>query len=249
MTYFEFHLVFLLPPLALLAGRWLRSGGSGTRRESFHVLLLATIALAWTTPWDNYLVWKGIWSYGPDRVVGTVGYVPVEEYLFFLLQPVLLGLLYLEIERRLPARGAGSARVRWAGTLFWLAAAVAGGSLLRVPSGTYMGLILVWAGPVLAGQWAWAGSEIAAWRFPAGATVAAGSLYLWIADRIAIGLGIWEISPDFTTGLKIIGLPVEEAAFFLLTSLLVVQGLVLFRHPPGRAGDRPGRGERGDSGA
>jgi len=26
------------------------------------------------------------------RVVGTIGYVPVEEYLFFLLQPILTGL-------------------------------------------------------------------------------------------------------------------------------------------------------------
>jgi len=45
----------------------------------------------YTTPWDNYLIWRDVWHYGTDRVVGTIGYVPVEEYLFFLLQPILTG--------------------------------------------------------------------------------------------------------------------------------------------------------------
>ena len=89
MSYFLFHLVFLVPPIGLLAA--LTSGSKRTVAPRY-IVLLAAIALAYTTPWDNYLVYRGIWTYGPERVVGTVGYVPVEEYLFFLLQPVLTGL-------------------------------------------------------------------------------------------------------------------------------------------------------------
>ena len=52
-----------------------------------------------------------------------------------------------------------------------------------------------------------------------------------ICDRLAIGLGIWEISPQYTTGWHLFGLPIEEAVFFLITNLMVVQGLALVRVP------------------
>jgi lycopene cyclase domain-containing protein len=58
--------------------------------------------------------------------------------------------------------------------------------------------------------------------------VAVPTLYLWFADRVAIGLGVWTISETFTLGIDLFGLPMEEATFFLVTNLLVVQGLVLF---------------------
>ena len=68
--------------------------------------------------------------------------------------------------------------------------------------------------------------------------VAAPTLYLWIADAVAIRLGIWHISEAHSTGVKIAGLPVEEAIFFLVTNLLVVQGLIALLYPPGEAAAR-----------
>ena len=59
--------------------------------------------------------------------------------------------------------------------------------------------------------------------------VAVPTVYLWIIDRIALATGIWHISPTYTTGIALFGLPIEEALFFLVTNLFVVQGLVLFR--------------------
>ena len=47
-------------------------------------------------------------------------------------------------------------------------------------------------------------------------------------DRVAIGLGIWDITNRFSLGADPLGLPVEEAVFFLFTNLLVVQGAMLF---------------------
>jgi hypothetical protein len=55
------------------------------------------------------------------------------------------------------------------------------------------------------------------------------TLYLCVTDRIAIEYGIWILSEQYTTGIFVAGLPVEEAAFFFVTNLFVVQGLVLYR--------------------
>ena len=45
---------------------------------------------------------------------------------------------------------------------------------------------------------------------------------------VAITLGIWKLSPTYTTGLTLAGLPIEEGLFFLFTNLFVVQGLILW---------------------
>jgi lycopene beta-cyclase len=239
MTYLEFHLVFILPVIALL---WLGLRGRRHRlpaRAWGSLLALVAIAFVYTTPWDNYLVYRGVWGYGSDRVIGTIGYVPIEEYLFFIVQPILTGLfLYNLLARQTDGRKRGSSvAARWAGTALWLAVAVAGAAmLLRTTAGVYLGLILAWAAPVLAGQWAFAGSELWARRTLLLPAVAAPTLYLWFADWIAIRLGIWEISTTYTTGLMLDTLPIEEAVFFMVTNILVVQGILLFLYPPARPG-------------
>ena len=57
--------------------------------------LLSFIALIYTTPWDNYLVYKKVWDYGKDRILFTIFYVPFEEYCFFILQPLLITGIFL----------------------------------------------------------------------------------------------------------------------------------------------------------
>lgn len=229
MTYWHFHAVFILPPLLLLALTGRRLPGKWAQ----HLGLVVVLALAYTTPWDNYLVYRGVWSYGAERVLGVIGYVPVEEYAFFVLQPLLTGLWFYRLLSRRPAdvsRPDGFFPAILGGSLALLLG-VAGYALTRAESGLYMGLILVWAMPVIAGQWAYAGRSIWALRRYALPGVLAPTLYLWLADRLAIGLGIWAISERYTLGWRPLGLPVEEAVFFLVTNLLVVQGLILFLYP------------------
>lgn len=230
MTYLAFLAVFILPPIIIL---WVLQRGRLGRVHSkagFLLLAIATIALVYTTPWDNYLVWRAVWSYGADRVVGTIGYVPMEEYLFFILQPIMSGLWLYWL---LPASPAPrKPAVRWIGAATYTVAAASGILLLRGPTGTYLGLILAWAAPVLALQWAYAGAEIWARRRSWALGVALPTVYLWAADSIAIGAGIWSIADDYTLGLSLGTLPLEEAVFFLVTNLLVVQGLMLFLFPP-----------------
>ena len=229
MTYLQFHLVFILPPLLVLA---LRSRGRVGRRGAWSLAGVVALALVYTTPWDNYLVWRGVWDYSPGRVLGTIGYVPVEEYLFFVLQPLLTGLWMMRVmEGRDGEDAPVSPSVRWTGTAVYGTMAAAGFLLLRSDAGTYLGLILAWAMPVLAGQWAYAADALWRRRRALFVALAVPTLYLWVADAIAIRLGIWRISETYTTGLGLAGLPIEEATFFLVTNVLVVQGLVLFLYP------------------
>lgn len=55
------------------------------------------------------------------------------------------------------------------------------------------------------------------------------TLYLSVADAIAIDGGTWTINPEQSLNIFLGGvLPIEEAVFFLLTNVLVVLGLTLF---------------------
>ena len=117
MTYFGVLLVFILPPLLILAVYVPRELWSKlVRRQSISramlypywvILVHVLLALIYTTPWDNYLVATGVWWYNPALVTGlTLGYVPIEEYTFFIVQTLLTGLWTLAVLRRLaiPAR-------------------------------------------------------------------------------------------------------------------------------------------------
>ncbi|MEM8485103.1 MAG: lycopene cyclase domain-containing protein [Bacteroidota bacterium] len=95
MTYLQFHFVFILPVIFLLALVYRRTVAAAMKSYSLKwMFAVAGIALIYTTAWDNYLVYRGVWGYGPERVMATIGYVPIEEYMFFLLQPLLTGLFF-----------------------------------------------------------------------------------------------------------------------------------------------------------
>ncbi|WP_276251702.1 lycopene cyclase domain-containing protein [Haloarcula rara] len=227
--YLVFHAVAIVPVIAALAS--VTRYRLASRRDVLTgTLVLAGLALVYTTPWDGYLIGRGVWWYGDGAVFVRFGAVPLGEYLFFVLQPLLVGLwaarFRVETERPLsiplPERALGLAGAG--------AVAAAGLVLLGADSGLYLGSLLVWSAPILAIQWAFGGPFLLAqWR-PVLAGTLVPTLYLWVVDRIAIGVGLWTISPRYTTGVDVplLGLPIEEAVFFLLTSLFVVQGLVLY---------------------
>ena len=244
MTYWQFHAAFLLPALAALLGWQHWRGYRAPRRVWLGIATAAAIALVYTTPWDNYLVQRGVWSYRPDRVAlpWRLGYVPLEEYAFFVLQPFLAGLCLwacvpAQTHRwwwRLPHR---SWRFRLAGAS--VAALLCASGILALAVGgrwLYAGLILVWGSPPLALHWLYGGDLL--WQSRGPGLLAAGlsTGYLWTADRVAIGAGIWSISPLHSTGWSLAGLPAEEALFFLVTNLLIIQTLLLLWRRFGVAG-------------
>ena len=230
MTYLQFHLVFTLP---LLGALWVLR----PRRVQawWPLAALVVIAFVYTTPWDNYLVANQVWTYSPDRVLATIGHVPVEEYSFFVIQTLITGLLFVLIRaHHFPATPAPSSRwARLPGALVFGTLSVVGWVLAaRGGHGLYLGLLLGWGAPILALMWAFGGEMLWARRRLIGWTVALPTLYLCVADRIAIGLGVWHISDATRTGVELIGLPIEEALFFFVTNLLIVQGFALSEPSP-----------------
>jgi lycopene cyclase domain-containing protein len=241
MTYFGLLATFILPPtLALLAlllrderRRLVKHQGQVESLPYLAVLAHAVIALVYTTPWDNYLVATGVWWYDPDLVTGiTLGWVPVEEYTFFIVQTLLTGLWLLAMRRFVfKARtGVPPARTirQWASIaviLVWLGSTLT--LLLGWQPGTYLALILSWALiPILIQLAFGADILLAEWRrlIPA---IAVPTLYLWLVDALAIASGTWTIDPAQTTGIKLGPLPMEEMIFFLMTNVVISFGITL----------------------
>ncbi len=236
MTYFGFLLVFLILPLiGLLVRLWRDRGLGGPTRMT--LFITALIALVYTTPWDNYIVANAVWWYDTRLVAGlTFGWVPLEEYLFFILQPLLVGVWLITLERHLPNHEVhvSPPRLRLVGLVLGAIVWIAGLIILLSdwPSGRYLGLELVWAIPPLALQLTFGADILWRFRLRLGLAITSSTLYLSTADAIAIASGTWTISPVFSSGIRIAGvLPIEECIFFLLTSTLISFTVTLVQSP------------------
>lgn len=242
MTYFGFLARFVVLPMLILRFLIWRNRRAGQRPPSNlrswpeEIVLAghAITALTYTTIWDNYLVYSGIWSYDEALVTGhTIGYVPIEEYSFFVLQPLLTGSWaqflsgqtqpdntpYDRNPRNRLVFTAGLGAV-WAGAVL---------SLLQArPRNKYLGLILGWALPPIMFQTAFGGDILWRQRKLLAASILPATLYLGYADSLAISAGTWRINPQNTVGIDVIdNLPLEEFLFFFLTNVLLVCGITL----------------------
>lgn len=242
MTYFGFLLRFVGIPIAVLLVLHLVLHLRGRRLpETLRaipaipaLLMMCLIALVYTTPWDNYLVATSVWWYDTELVTGIVlGWVPIEEYTFFVVQPIMTGLLLLLLAKLLPLGAAGDfARPglrRWSVAVVgvvWLASVLA--LISGWEAGTYMALELAWALPPIMLQLGF-GADIL-WRYRGLVfwSLVPAALYLSAADSLAISGGTWTIDPAQSLGFELGGiLPVEEFLFFVLTNTLLVFGLTL----------------------
>ena len=253
MTYSAFLALFLLVPLLVTAAftRTLQSRGtpvpSSLRAWPVSPVLAghAVLAVLYTTPWDNFLVATQVWWYDKALVSGLViGYVPLEEYLFFIAQTVLVGLWTLLAARltggKVPELLPRPLLRLWSSLLVGLFGGL-GAYLLasRQVAGTYLGLELVWAAVPLAIQLSFGADILWHYRSHIFATLIPAVFYFSIADAVAIRAGTWTISPRQSTGILVGGiLPVEEMLFFFLTTAMVIFGvtLMLSRFSHDRAG-------------
>ncbi|MCW5892837.1 MAG: lycopene cyclase domain-containing protein [bacterium] len=97
---------------------------------------------------------------------------------------------------------------------------------------SYLLHLVLWAVPVLIGQ-----LVLLRWRYrqdtgrvlrAIGLPVVVVTAWLVLADRIAIGTGVWTFGEGRTLGVTVDGVvPLEEALFFLVTNALVAVGLAL----------------------
>ncbi|MCS7038633.1 MAG: lycopene cyclase domain-containing protein, partial [Caldilineales bacterium] len=239
--YFGFLLRFLvLPIVLLLLIAWVDGRRGRLLPAAFRafpawaaILLHVVIAVVYTTPWDNYLVATRVWWYDPAKVTGIVlGWVPIEEYTFFALQPILAGLWLLFLLRRLPLPAAGPLQPTWRrwplvvlGVLWGVAVVILAAGWRP---GTYLALELVWALPPIMLQIAFGGDILARYGRLVLTALLSLVFYLAATDAVAIRAGVWTIDPAQSLPLLIGGvLPVEEFLFFTLTCTLLAFGIVL----------------------
>lgn len=231
ITYLEFHALLILPPIVVLGIlAWLRDDAWWDRQSRIGLGIVLFLAFVYTTPWDGYMIAQGVWDYTEGTIVDRFWHIPPGEYLFFILQPILTALwLYQFIDTEEMALGL-SWRTRLVGVGGGFAVSAVGGYLIITAASTYyLGWILAWAGPIFAIQWGFGWPYLLRTRKQLFVGVSVPTVYLWIADWLAINRwGIWFFSDTLLTGIAPFGLPIEEATFFLVTNLFVVQALILW---------------------
>ncbi|HSA48551.1 MAG TPA: lycopene cyclase domain-containing protein [Yinghuangia sp.] len=239
MSYFGFVSVFVLPPVLVLALALAADRGTDpvVRRRGLAALgVYVVVALVWTVPWDRWVIGRGLWSYPDERVRAWWWGVPAEEFGFIVAQACTVGLWTCLVAgrraRRWPSQPA-TARLRLVSAAGWTTVVVVAVPVAAAgpDSAFYLAALAAWCGVPAAVQRAVGADVLRAERGVRALAVLPPVAYLCAADWWALTDGIWMISPDLTAGLRPMGLPVEEVVFFLVTSLLLVDGLLLTIHP------------------
>lgn len=242
MTYFGFLLRFLfLPILVFLAiAYWdikknkqitgFRNGRAVWMGIAIHVLL----AVVYTTPWDNYLVATGVWYYNPKLVTGLViGYVPIEEYTFFVVETILSGLWWWFLAKRLsPPSGEfkPNQALVFASTSILVCLWIVFTYLFFSHNQplTYLSITLFWALPAILPQVLFGADILWHYRKLVFWGIVLPGIYLSLIDVVALKETTWSISPSQTTGILFFGvLPLEEVVFFFITNVLIIFGMTL----------------------
>ena len=235
MTYLRFHLIFNLPLLILLAAISGTVSWSAGELGAFGLVLL--LVMIFTTPWDNLAAKWGIWGFPREKYSLRLGYLPVEEYAFFLLQSINVMLALRALFHFFPDWLIGQETDIGMATLICLAASIIPWTfivvrlgLLRRTAGPRVNytIHLVWFLPVIYTQWLLAPSLFLGHASLLVLVMGAFGVYYTLADLVAVRAGIWYFDEKQITGMKLGGiLPWEEIAFFFLTSLLVAQSYLL----------------------
>jgi len=242
MTYFGFLLRFLFIPILVFLAITLWDNKRGMQINGFRngravwtaIGIHVFIAVIYTTPWDNYLVATGVWYYNPDLVTGIVfGYVPIEEYTFFVVETILAGLWWWFLSRRLSPP---SSRYQ------------PNKNIIKITSGVliiawitftylfffgdekwmYLSIILFWALPAILPQLLFGADILWHYRKLVFWAIMIPGTYLSLMDIVALSDTTWSISKSQTTGVLFFGiLPLEEVVFFYITNVLITFGLTL----------------------
>jgi len=222
VSYAVFHLIFTLPAMV---GATCLARFSAPSNAYFHLACrfagaLCIIATLWTSPWDNYMVFAGVWSYPASSVMGVIGFVPLEEYAFFSIQTFSVCMVWVWLGRVDEIPEVHTQRQwRILGLIALAALFGAGCWMLTMDLTFYLGLITVWSSPILAIEWAGGADALVvqtgAWLRP----FLLSWVYLCFIDRCAIRNGCWSINHQFSLP-RFDWLPVEETYFFLVTTLM-----------------------------
>jgi lycopene cyclase domain-containing protein len=196
---------------------------------------MAIIALLYTPIWDNYLVANNIWFYDPSKIIGLlIGFVPIEEYTFFILQSLFVGSVFFigliffsksNIDDFSPSVTANISSTLVIVSIWGISMLL---FLSEIAHFEYLSLILIWGLFPIAIQVLYGFDIIKQQLSLLVIVITLSTFYLSIVDAYAISSGIWTITLATSTGVLLGGiLPIEEFVFFLVTNILIVIGLFL----------------------
>jgi lycopene beta-cyclase len=242
MTYFGFLLRFLFIPILVFLVITLWDNRNGKQIQGFRngravwigIAVHIFLAVAYTTPWDNYLVATGVWYYNPELVTGIVfGYVPIEEYTFFVVETILAGLWWWFLSRRLspPADEFKlNKKLIQISSVFliiiWMIFTYI--FFFGDMKWTYLGITLFWALPAILPQLLFGADILWHYRKLVFWAITVPGMYLSLMDIVALSDTTWSISKSQTTGVLFFGiLPLEEVVFFFITNVLITFGMTL----------------------
>ena len=242
MTYFGFLLRFLVIPIIvfLIIAWWDNKNNrvnpyfNNGKAVWIGILVHVILAVVYTTPWDNYLVATGVWYYNPQLITGIVfGYVPIEEYTFFVLETILAGLWWWFLSRRMPEpkeefKPSRVGRLVSFGILFAMWAVFTYLFFFGDVRFTYLSIILFWALPAIFPQFLYGADILWHYRRFVFTAIFIPGLYLSLMDIVALTDTTWSISKEQTTNILFFGiLPLEEVLFFFITNILIGFGMTL----------------------
>lgn len=230
----EVHLYYTIPPTVIL---YLLMRPLISNFERLKIFILCALAVLYTTPWDNYIVYHKAWWYRKDAVLGTIGYVPIEEYLFFIIQTILTSLWTAACSRwtihSLHLRQPSKAKyfvIQYVVLSVMLSAVVLGWTHAVPGTKTfYLGSITWWTMLVVIFLWYIAGVYIYERIQMVLLCVLVPSVYLCYVDVIALRARVWHINE--ATSLEVFpvsDLPLEEIIFFVMANVVVVLGSSAF---------------------
>lgn len=233
LSYIDVHFIYTLPVVTVLA---LITWPFISRLELFKIGFVCTMAFVYTTPWDNYIIFHNAWTYKPENILAVVGYVPVEEYMFFVVQTVMTSLWALICTRWSSAcfdfnfNKTSYSLIRWIPILFLALTTIQGYNMATPGKNTfYLGCILWWSCPVIMFLWYGAGNYFVKKSTLTAIAVIVPTLYLCWIDRIALRDDVWHINEKTSLNIFVTdNLPFEECLFFLITNVIIVLGNMAF---------------------
>lgn len=233
LTYIGFHLRYTFPVIGLLA---VLTRPFINRKEIFKIVFISIMALTYTTPWDNYMIYNKAWTFPPERVIAYIGYVPIEEYMFFVIQTVLSSLWALLCVRwstpclNFNYNQKSYLLIRWVPIIF-LSIVTVVGYVIAVPGKDtfYLGCVFWWVCPVIMFLWYGTGNYFVKKIMPSSFAIIVSTLYLSWIDKIALKAKVWQINETTSLQISMVeDLPFEEAFFFLVSNFLVILAVLTF---------------------
>lgn len=235
LTYLQVHWYFTLPPTIVL---YLLLRPLITRFDRIKILILCILSVAYTTPWDNYIIYHKAWWYRKDAVIGTIGYVPIEEYMFFVIQTVFTSLWTILCSRwtlnslnlRRSTRNFNLQPIKYVGMGVMVLAILFGWFNAKPATKLfYLCSIMWWTLLVMTLLWYIGSSYVVHSYKQILFSIVCPSVYLCYVDVIALRANVWHINERTSLEIFVVpDLPLEEVIFFFVTNCMVVLGAACF---------------------